>query len=191
MVLKQSTHQDLVKTGLPRKDINAGNDDQISSDLAKAKEVGKKVVGRVKETITPVVNQNKDIISKKQTLFIQSVVAPARNMFDNPLISEKQTLFIKKIVRISIIVILLLVFLYIISLLVKTARQNGEVAVPGFPSPTVAQYLPYNPSVYAEDEMVLQLEEDIKVLDRELSTVQLKETILTPPTLDFNVNFEE
>ncbi|OGM12587.1 hypothetical protein A2V80_00030 [Candidatus Woesebacteria bacterium RBG_16_39_8b] len=167
MVLKQSTHQDLVKTGLPRKDINAGNDDQISSDLAKAKEVGKKVVGRVKETITPVVNQNKDIIS------------------------EKQTLFIKKIVRISIIVILLLVFLYIISLLVKTARQNGEVAVPGFPSPTVAQYLPYNPSVYAEDEMVLQLEEDIKVLDRELSTIQLKETILTPPTLDFNVNFEE
>src|SRR3990172_4462717 len=114
MVLKQSTHQDLVKTGLPRKDINAGNDDQISSDLAKAKEVGKKVVGRVKETITPVVNQNKDIISKKQTLFIQSVVAPARNMFDNPLI--------KKIIRIALIVILLLVLLYIVSLLVKTAR---------------------------------------------------------------------
>ena len=175
MASKQSTHQDLVKTGLPRKDINAGNDDQISSDLTKAKEVGKKVVGKVKETITPVVNQNKNII--------QTVTTPARNMFDNPLI--------KKIVRISIIVILLLVFLYIISLLVKTARQNGEVAVPGIPSPTVAQYLPYNPSVYAEDEMVLQLEEDIKVLDRELSTVQLKETILTPPTLDFNVNFED
>jgi len=183
MTSKQSTHQDLVKTRLPRKDINAGNDDQIMSDLTKVKSVGKKVVGKVKETITPVVNQNKDIISKKQTLFIQSVTTPARNMFDNPLI--------KKIVRISVIVILLLVFLYIISLLVKTARQNGEVAVTGIPSPTVAQYLPYNPSVYAEDELVLQLEEDIKVLDRELSTVQLKETILTPPTLDFDVNFEE
>jgi len=175
MASKQSTHQDLVKTGLPRKDINAGNNDQIMSDLTKAKEVGKKVVGKVKETITPMVNQNKNLI--------QTITTPARNMFDNPLI--------KKIVRISVIVILLLVFLYIISLLVKTARQNGEVAVPGLPTPTVAQYLPYNPSVYAEDELVLQLEEDIKVLDRELSTVQLKETILTPPTLDFNVNFEE
>jgi hypothetical protein len=76
-------------------------------------------------------------------------------------------------------------------LLVKTARQNGEVAIPGLPTPTTAPYQPYNPSVYAEDELVLQLEEDIKVLDRELSIVQLKETILTPPVLDFNVNFEE
>ena len=98
---------------------------------------------------------------------------------------------IKKILRITAIVILIIIFLYIISLFAKNLRQNGEVALNGLPTPTLAPYLPYNPSVYAEDDLVLKLEEDIKVLDRELSTTQLKENILTPPTLDFDINFED
>ena len=175
MVLKPSTHQDLVKTGLPRKGVEQLKNDQVSSDLARAKEAGSKIVGRVKEAVTPVISQN------KQT--IQTTLAPAKGMFAN--------FPFKKIARIVAVVLLLLVLLYIVSLFVKTIRQNGEVTVSGIPTPTVAPYIPYNPSVYAEDELVLQLEEDIKVLDRELATAQLKETILTPPVLDFKVNFEE
>jgi hypothetical protein len=183
MVVKQSTHQDLIKTGLPRKGINTVGNDQIATDIAKAKQVGQKVVGKVKEAISPVVDQNKNVISKNQGSFIQSVTLPTKEMFDKP--------HIKKILRITLMIILLLLLLNIVSLLVKTARQNGELAIPGLPTPTVVPYQPYNPSVYAEDELVLQLEEDIKVLDRELSIASLKETILTPPELDFDVNFEE
>ena len=161
MALKPSTHQDLVKTGLPRKGVEQLKDDQITSDLARAKEAGLKIVGQT----------------------IQTTLAPAKGILAN--------FPIKKIARIVAVVILLLVLLYIVSLFVKTIRQNGEVAISGIPTPTVAPYIPYNPSVYAEDELVLQLEEDIKVLDRELATAQLKETILTPPVLDFNINFEE
>ena len=175
MALKPSTHQDLVKTGLPRKGVEQLKDDQIASDLARAKEAGLKIVGKVKESVNPVISQNKQNI--------QTTLAPAKGILAN--------FPIKKIARIVAVVILLLVLLYIVSLFVKTIRQNGEVAVSGIPTPTVAPYIPYNPSVYAEDELVLQLEEDIKVLDRELATAQLKETILTPPVLDFNINFEE
>ena len=175
MALKPSTHQDLVKTGLPRKGVEQLKDDQIASDLARAKEAGLKIVGKVKETVNPVISQNKQNI--------QTTLAPAKGIFAN--------FPFKKIARIVAVVLLLLVLLYIVSLFVKTIRQNGEVAVSGIPTPTVAPYIPYNPSVYAEDELVLQLEEDIKVLDRELATAQLKETILTPPVLDFNINFEE
>lgn len=175
MALKPSTHQDLVKTGLPRKGVEQLKDDQVAFDLARAKEAGSKIVGRVKETVTPVISQNKESI--------QTTLAPAKGIFAN--------FPFKKIARIVAVVLLLLVLLYIVSMFVKTIKQNGEVTVSGIPTPTVAPYIPYNPSVYAEDELVLQLEEDIKVLDRELATVQLKETILTPPVLDFDINFKE
>jgi hypothetical protein len=37
---------------------------------------------------------------------------------------------------------------------------------------------------------VLQLEEDIDVLEREISGSAIKESLLNPPSLDFNVEFE-
>lgn len=175
MTLKPSTHQDLVKTGLPRKGVSGGDKNQITSDLNSAREAKDKIVDKVKQTLSPVAKQN--------SANINNFTLPVKEMFSGSLI--------KKIVRIAAIVILLLVLLYIVSLVVSEIRQNGEVAIPGTSTPTVAPYLPYNPSVYAEDKLVLQLEEDIKVLDRELSTVQLKESILTPPNLDFDVNFKE
>lgn len=70
-------------------------------------------------------------------------------------------------------------------------REAGDLGGIEGPSPTVGPFRPYKPSIYADDEKVKQMDEDAKVLNRELSTVQLKETILTPPVLDFNINFKE
>ena len=75
MVLKASSHQDLVKTGLPRKGVEQLKNDQIASDLARAKEVGSKIVDRVKETVAPIISQNKESI--------QTTLAPAKGMFTN------------------------------------------------------------------------------------------------------------
>ena len=175
MAGKRLPHQDLAKTGNPRKGEVNPEGDQIAVDIKKAKEIKEQIVQKVQQQLQPVVSQ---AVPK-----ITNAAQPVKDMFAGKLI--------KKILRITAIVILIIIFLYIISLFAKNLRQNGEVALNGLPTPTLAPYLPYNPSVYAEDDLVLKLEEDIKVLDRELSTTQLKENILTPPTLDFDINFED
>ncbi len=175
MAKKQIPSRNVVKSGTPRKGENVSEDNQITADFKKAKDFKEQLVQKVQEQLQPVVSQ--------ATPKITSAAEPVKSMFGGELI--------KKILRITAIIILLLILLYIISLFVKNLRKNGEVALNGLPTPTLAPYLPYNPSVYAEDELVLELEEDIKVLDRELSTALLKETILTPPSLDFDINFED
>ena len=175
MAEKQLPHQDLVKTGKPRKGKVSPEGDQIAVDIKKAKEVKEQIVQKVQQQLQPVVSQ---AVPK-----ITSAAQPVKSLFGGELI--------KKILRLPAIIMLFIVFLYIISLFVKNLRQDGEIALNGLPTPTLAPYLPYNPSVYAEDDLVLMLEEEIKVLDRELSTAQLKENILTPPVLDFDINFED
>lgn len=175
MAGKQVPDKNLVRKKLPRKGKTNQEEDQIADDIRKAKEVKEQIVQKVQEQLQPVISQAAPKIT--------SAAQPVKSLFGGELI--------KKILRITTIVILIIIFLYIISLFVKNLKQNGEVALNGLPTPTLAPYLPYNPSVYAEDDLVLKLEEDIKVLDRELSTAQLKETILTPPVLDFDINFED
>jgi len=58
------------------------------------------------------------------------------------------------------------------------------------PVPSIPPFQRFQPSIYADDPVILKLQEDVNVLDRELSNTQIKETILEPPTLDFNVTFK-
>jgi len=164
MVDKQIPHRDLVKEGLPRKGEAKPQDDQITVDIKKAKEFKDEIVGKVKEQISPVVSQ--------ATPKITSAAQPVKSLFKGE--------FIKKILKIAAILFLIIIFLYIISLFVKNIRENGEISQNGLPTPTLIPYLPYNPSVYADDELVLELEEDINVLDRELSPNLGKQSSLHP-----------
>jgi hypothetical protein len=68
-------------------------------------------------------------------------------------------------------------------------EESGNGGVDGGPTPTIEPYRPYIPSIYTEDEVILQLEEDIGVLDQEMHTTILKETKLNPPRLDFEIGF--
>ncbi len=172
---KKIQNKVLTKWGLPRKGEAKSENDQVAVDVEKAKKTKDKLIGKVREQISPIISQ--------ATPKITSAAQPVKSMFGDKLV--------KKIGRIVVIAVLLIILLYIASLFVKNLRNNGEIALDGSATPTVAPYLPYNPSVYAENELVLQLEEDIKVLDRELSTIQLKVNILTPPELNFDINFEE
>lgn len=162
MAGRQLPHDDLVRTGLPKKGENLSSDDQVGIDFQKAKEAKNKLLGTVGESVSP-------IVAKQGKKF--------------------SGLLIKKLLRIGVIAVLLIVLFYIGSLMLRTFTQNGENGQIAVPSPSVAPFHPFNPSIYADDEQVLQMEEDIKVLDRELSTTQLKETILTPPVLDFDIDF--
>lgn len=57
------------------------------------------------------------------------------------------------------------------------------------PSPTPFEINTTQPSIYSQDDVILQLEEDISALDGELSTTVLRESTLNPPILDFNISF--
>jgi len=90
----------------------------------------------------------------------------------------------KKIVLgIGIMVFILILLNLILGILKRTPNVGDPTLVP-----TIV-IEPSNPSIYAEDEEVLGLEERINVLDRELSNVVLHETRLRPPELDFNISF--
>ena len=97
----------------------------------------------------------------------------------------KSSAFLKKVAPI------ILVFSILAFALAYYKRQNDRVISEpvGGVFPTLPPFQQYRPSVYADDPLILQLEKDINVLDRELSNVQIKEILLEPPKFDFNISF--
>lgn len=57
------------------------------------------------------------------------------------------------------------------------------------PTPEVIQEIS-NPSPYADDLIILKIEQDIKKIDKELQETDLKEASLNPPLLDMDIEFE-
>ena len=47
------------------------------------------------------------------------------------------------------------------------------------------------PSRYAEDEAVLKIESEVTTLEADLNSLEVKESNLNPPPLNWDVNFEE
>jgi len=183
MAGKKIPHSDFVKQGLPKKGEETKPQDQVVSDLGKLKEaskkVGEKVSGKLKTTLYPKVSEGTPVVFQAGRNLGSSI-----SSFTN-----SETL--KNILKTSAAIISLIVFFFIgikVVNMIMNKSENGEISLT---TPTPVPYTPYKPSVYAEDEMVLKMEEDIKVLEKESSTVVLKETSLTPPVLDFDINFEE
>ena len=52
------------------------------------------------------------------------------------------------------------------------------------PTPEIA-----NPSFYATDSAILKIEEDVKKIEEELDSVDIKEKDLIPPALDWEIKF--
>ena len=48
-----------------------------------------------------------------------------------------------------------------------------------------------NPSRYATDSGVLKIEEDLINIEKSLGIMQVSETSLLPPKLDFDINFTQ
>lgn len=169
---KQLPHNELIPKNLPRK--GEGQTDQVKEDLSKLSSFINALLGRVKEDVSSKVSVKKPDIKK--------ISSPLKNIFD--------PYFIKKIVRIIVIAAILIALFYIGSIVIRTVLKDGQLGGGAIPTPSVAPYQPYKPSIYADDERLLQMEEEEKILDREMSAATLKETILTPPGLDFDIDFK-
>ncbi|MFH1840843.1 MAG: hypothetical protein ABH807_01675 [Candidatus Shapirobacteria bacterium] len=82
----------------------------------------------------------------------------------------------------------LFVILLVLALIFGSKRKPANVA----PTPT-PKVIPTEeisrPSLYATDAAILEIESRIKDIDQKLQEVDLKETALNPPVLDFEIKF--
>lgn len=69
----------------------------------------------------------------------------------------------------------------------RVATPTPAVNTKGTPVPIEIR----NPSRYATDSGLLKIEEEVKELDLEMGSVDLKELNLRPPDIQFKINFEE
>jgi len=156
------------------------SEDPLTGDLAKAGNLIKGLTSKLQKTAEPMTTQ---------------VQATASQMQTNANAFVKTDKF-KKIIPILIFgVVILIIVLAVIILAPKVLQniKNGSkepTQIVSEPTITPAEYTPEVPSVYATDEDVLKLEEQILTLDREVVGTQVKETTLNPPGLDFNINFQ-
>jgi hypothetical protein len=100
--------------------------------------------------------------------------------------------FIKIVVRSTIIIFFAIVLIFIaVYLFGRLKEESGGISNGGVATtPSPVPFDPYKPSVYAEDPEILKLEEDIRILEMELSGTEIKEDGINPPRLDWNVNFK-
>lgn len=176
---KKMPDQSVVSQGLPKKGGDVGAGDQITEDIKKFKLAKDKFSANIKKTIAPAISEKMPVVHTAK----QSVSSVTSKLFDPELL--------KRLFKILVLILLLFGLFYIGSQIFTAVVRDTEETDDVIPIPSIGQFRPYRPSVYAEDELILKLDEDVKVLDRELSTTQLKETILNPPTLDFDINFEK
>jgi hypothetical protein len=165
------------KNTAPQKE---GASDQVAEDIKKFKSAKAKFTEKLKSNIAPNISNKVPVVHTTKA----SLSSVTSKIFDPELI--------KRVVKIVVLVFLLLGLFYIVTRIFTIFVEDGTDETDGVaPTPSIGEFRPYKPSVYAEDELILKLDEDVKVIDRELSTTQLKEAILNPPNLDFDINFEE
>lgn len=157
----------------------APRDDSVIQDVAAIKKVFSKVSSTVASRVAPLVKEGITETSKAAST-ITKKTGPK---------------FITKILRIFFVLLLLIILGFVAVKLFNTkkgvqeeSKNGGSIAEV---SPTPVIYNPPKASIYATEESILKLEEDINVITREFGNAVLKENELTPPTLDFNVVFKD
>ena len=88
------------------------------------------------------------------------------------------------------LVILVIVLSILLNLFKKSAVLPKPPSLP-VPTPTPFEEKITSPSAYATDSAILKIEENLKTIDQDLQSTDLKETGLNPPVLDMEVKFEE
>src|SRR3989344_4243561 len=160
----------------PVEDVGEANqEDSIKADIKNLKVF----LGGTKEKMSKFVKERKFKTKVKTTSLVNAA----------PKVSAVNTKLIKKFLRVFLIVFALTVVVVIgIRLFFMT---EGDINKPGTSgaTPTPVVYIPYRPSIYSDDPTIKVLEENINILERELSSASLRESLFTPPNLDFNVSF--
>jgi len=96
----------------------------------------------------------------------------------------------KRIITIVAALFLTVITLLIVVTYLKSREKKPKVEEAQQPSAQTT-IVERKLSRYATDEAVLKMETDIKALDTSINKEDIEEKALTPPTLNFDVNFKE
>ena len=102
------------------------------------------------------------------------------------LIGEK---FLKILIRIFLVIFSLMVLIIIGVKLMSLFEEDERASSVSEPTTAPALYQSYQPSVYATDLEILQLEKELGMLEREMAGFNFNEAVLNPPNLDFEIRF--
>lgn len=156
------------------KDAAAEEEDSVATDIKTFRSFTKRSIAKLSTMLKPYAKKGGDVSS--------SAATKAGEIVDKK--------FLRKLVRIFLILFFLLILIFVAIRLFKTSTNGGNGGgIANQPTPTPINYEPYKPSVYADDPVIKKLEEDINVLEGEISGTNIRETDLNPPTLDFNISF--
>ena len=97
---------------------------------------------------------------------------------------------LKTVIKIIVVFFLTLVFVVVLMRVINSMNKGKTEESVVQPTPTKAVIKSKKPSVYAEDEKVLEVEEKINLLESKMSDTDIREAILKAPILDFNVDFK-
>jgi hypothetical protein len=87
------------------------------------------------------------------------------------------------------VIFLLIIVGLIVSGLRRAGGGGGKVPVPTAAPGNLPTQAPISPSRYATDADVLSAEEALKNIDQELNAIELKDSYLAIPRVEFNITF--
>lgn len=160
---------------------------------AKQVNISKKLVLSGKDTTGD--KKVKQKFSQPDTSFTPDSVRVDSTSSKRPKISSVSKSVVKKFILFLVVMFVLVGLVVSGSKLFESVGPNTPLIGNGNgeeeegPTPTLPEVESSSPSIYAKDEVILKLEEDILVLDRELTITVLRESTLDPPKLDWNVKF--
>lgn len=97
----------------------------------------------------------------------------------------------KKIIAGGVVFGLFIIFLLLLPTIIKLMRPTQPVVtVSPTPSPSDAPAEILNPSQYADDEDIKDIEGKINDLDTKLNNISLREETLRVPSVDWEINFK-
>ena len=150
--------------------------DSVASDIQVVKKLFGVFKTKVSKTTSPAVAQSEAVVGDITERLKKTKVKGS---------------MVKKTLVVGITFITVLIILAAgLKVLKKNGVLPGETPVPTTqPTPTASEYLPTTPSVYSQDPTILLIEENLRVLDREIFFQPIEDTTLDPPELDFNISF--
>ena len=120
---------------------------------------------------------------------------PIEQDFENlPIVQEKSAVPKKRLVVFVSVFGTALVLLLAVAIFAGFNQKDSSQSTSEEPMPTTTTEFKEeitSPSPYATDAALLKIEEEVKNLEQKIQATDLKETGLTPPVLEMEVNFEE
>lgn len=145
-------------------------EDVIAEDIKKAKGALDKLTSSFKKKAAPMA-----------TPMIQKAESSSKNVF-----SEKTY---KKVIKLAVVIMVIIVFVFLALRIFFFLKPGESTTTDISVTPTTFTHASLGKTIYADDDDIVRITKDLTVLKNEIDRTPVKDTTLTPPSLDMNVSF--